>query len=141
LSDVLEAKQQPINIKSKLGPIKILSDGIQATNWQFGKVEYKDEDYTFKKLEILIGEDIPAYTIGQYVIKGNGHTKWISYSKDALYYVRMGEGWFMIGDSSTTLETGYYVCVPAETRHCILNNNKNMECRVDLIFAGMIKVG
>lgn len=128
-------------ITSALGPIKTLAKGIKATNFKFSQKVYEDEDYTFRKLDINVTDEVVAYTVGQYVIKGEASTKWIAYNKDALYYIRRGKAWVLIGDGDSTLEAGYYVCVPKDTRHKILNNFNDSELIVDLIFPGQIVVG
>lgn len=123
-----------------LGPLKTLAKGITATNWKFGQKVYEDDNYTFRKLDVNITDEVVAYTVAQYVIKGESSTRWIAYNKDALYFIRRGKAWVMIGEEATTLEAGYYVCVPKDTRHRILNNFNDTECIVDLIFPGGIVV-
>jgi mannose-6-phosphate isomerase-like protein (cupin superfamily) len=131
--------------KAKLGNIKVFENGIKATNWDFGQKQFSDENFSFRTLEVTINDDrgneLPAYTIGQYVINGNKKTKWVEYNVNALYYIRQGEGWFMIGEDGKTLGMMYYVCVPAGTRHCILNKSTNVTCIVELTFPGKIMIG
>lgn len=127
-------------VTQKLGDIKTLARGIKATNWKFGQKIFENEEYIFRKLDIQVTNDVIGYTVGQYVVRGEKSTKWIAYNKDALYYIRKGKAWVLIGEGDATLEAGYYVCVPKDTRHKLLNNFNDTELIVDLIFPGQIVV-
>lgn len=131
--------------KVTLGNIKEFDNGIKATNWKFGVTQYDDKDFNFKTLEVLIkdkrGDERPAYTIGRYIIRPNSKTKWTVYDKNALYYIRTGSAWFLIGEDGKPLTIMYYVCVPSETRHIIANQSQNMDCIVEVVFPGQIMLG
>ena len=116
-----------------------------ATNWGFGKKAFSNDDYVFKTLQVNIpdpetGDSLPGYTIGQYVIKPKKRTMWLKYNKDALYYVDFGDSWFLIGKSGSAVETGYWLCVPENTEHVILNSSPVSELRINLVFPGAIVV-
>lgn len=125
-----------------LGDQKNIADVI-STNWNFGKVLFNNDAYTFKVLEVEIpdattGSTFPGYTIGQYIIQGDRKTKWLEYNKNALYYIRYGVAWFMIGEEGAVLPAGNYICVPENTRHSVLNKSTTAELKIDLIFGGRI---
>jgi len=84
---------------------------------------------------------VPAYTIGKYIIKANQRTKWVAYNVNALYYVRTGETWFLIGEDGNVIKSMYWLTVPANTRHCIANQSAVNDSIVELIFPGKIMVG
>ena len=132
---------QPPKLES-LGDQKNISDVI-STNWNFGKVLYKDDACAFKILEVEVpdattGATFPGYTVGQYIIQGDRKTKWLKYNKNALYYIRYGVAWFMIGEEGAVLTAGNYICVPENTRHSVLNKSSTAELKIDLIFGGRI---
>lgn len=146
--------QQQNNIKTNLSKrqsqtqsakSEIDIDGVVATNWGFGKKAFSNDDYVFKTLQVNIpdpetGDSLPGYTIGQYVIKPKKRTMWLKYNKDALYYVDFGDSWFLIGKSGSAVETGYWLCVPENTEHVILNSSPVSELRINLVFPGAIVV-
>lgn len=142
-SDPKYAVQQGTNpIKFNPGDQKNINDVI-STNWNFGKVIFQDDAYAFRILEIEIpdsttGGTMTGYSVGQYIIKGDRKTKWLEYNQNALYYIRKGVAWFMIGDEGAVLLAGNYICVPRNTKHSILNKNTSVGLQVDLIFGGRI---
>lgn len=145
IQDILNDKQKAVPKMPKvpnLGDQKNINDVI-STNWNFGKVLFQNDAYLFKVLEVEIpdtttGETYPGYTIGQYIIAGDRKTKWLEYNKNALYYIRSGTAWFMIGEEGAVLTAGNYICVPENTRHSVLNKNASVELKIDLIFGGRI---
>jgi mannose-6-phosphate isomerase-like protein (cupin superfamily) len=113
---------------------------------KYAKPIYSSKKFLFRTIEITIrdeitGDDIPAYSIGQYQIRGDSQTKWATYNVNALYYIRRGDPWFLIDDEGKTIPVGNYICVPKNVRHCIYNKSVNNECVVDLIFPGKILLG
>lgn len=125
----------------KIGSIKILPNGIQAINWDNGQKIIENENFSFRKMDIVIrtqGEDVVAYTYGQFHINPGCSAEWVTYNKDVLYFVRQGDTWFMVGDDAKVIPAMYWLCVPADVRHRILNNTVNTECIVDLTFPGKI---
>lgn len=120
-------------------------DGVIATNWSFGKREFSNDEYYFKTLRVNIpdpetGEPLPGYTIGQYIIKPKKRTMWLKYNKDALYFVDYGDAWFLVGKAGSAVDTGYWLCVPENTEHIILNSNPVSELRINLVFPGAIVI-
>lgn len=133
-------RQQPQKPKAEID-----IGGVIATNWGFGKNAYKDEDYVFRTLQINIpdeetGNSLPGFTVAQYIIQPKKRSKWLKYNRDALYYVEYGDSWFLVGKAGSAIETGYYLCVPQDTEHIILNSNAVNVLRVNLIFPGAIVV-
>jgi mannose-6-phosphate isomerase-like protein (cupin superfamily) len=126
--------------------IKKFESGIKTNSMRFSKPIYTSKKFIFRTIEVTIpdeitGDDIPAYSVGQYQIKGDSQTKWVTYNVNALYYVRKGDPWFLIGDEGKTIQIGNYICVPKNTRHCLYNKSVNQEVLVDLIFPGKILIG
>lgn len=120
-------------------------DGVIATNWSFGKKAFGNDDYVFKTLQVNIpdpetAEPLPGYTIGQYVVKPKKSTMWLKYNKDALYYFDFGDPWVLIGKKGSAVETGYWLCVPENTDHKIINMSPISELRINLVFPGAIVV-
>jgi mannose-6-phosphate isomerase-like protein (cupin superfamily) len=129
-----------------LGEIKTFDSGIKTSSMKYAKPIYSSKKFLFRTIEITIrdeitGDDIPAYSIGQYQIRGDSQTKWATYNVNALYYIRRGDPWFLIDDEGKTIPVGNYICVPKNVRHCIYNKSVNNECVVDLIFPGKILLG
>ena len=138
--------KQPVPIKGSGGPAITFDSGIKAVTWYDGKRVYTDEEkFTFSILEVTIvdkmGDEVPAYTIGRYNIKPNQRTRWTSYNVNALYYVRTGEAWFLIGEDGNVIKNMYWLTVPANTRHMITNQSAVNNAIVELIFPGKIMVG
>lgn len=124
---------------------KIDINGVIATNWSFGSKAFSNDEYVFKTLQVNIpdpetGESLPGYTIGQYIVKPKLSTMWLRYNKDALYYADFGDPWFLIGKAGSAIETGYWLCVPENTDHKIINMSPVSELRINLVFPGAIIV-
>ena len=119
-------------------------EGVKAVTWKGnGQLAHNEPGkFIFKILEVLVtddrGDEVPAFTIGQYVIAGDQRTKWTSYNTTVLYYVREGEAWFNIGEDGKVLRAGYWLSVKKNQRHNIQNKSAFVQCKVDLIFPGKI---
>lgn len=128
-----------------LEDIKTFEKGIKSTNMLESKLITTNDEFSFRILEIMIhdqltGDDIPAYSIGQYEIFGDSHIRWATYNINALYQVKRGNPTFWIGDEGKTIKIGNYICVPAGIRHCIYNNSFTVFALVDIIFPGRINL-
>ena len=134
-------------IMEKKKPIaqKKFENGATSTNWHFGEKRFtKPGEYSFETLEIFVrdaqGNDAVAYTIGKYIIEPGKRTNWLTYNVNTMYQIKNGQAWMMIGEDGKVLESTEVICVPLETRHCILNQSTGVPCDVELIFPGEIEI-
>lgn len=136
-----------INITElSLDDIKTFDSGIRSTNMLEAKVVSGIERrFVFKVLEVMVhdqltAENVPAYSIGQYEIFADSHTKWTTYDINALYYIRRGNPLFWIGDEGQTIKSGNYIVVPAGVKHCMYNKSDTISVKIDIIFPGKINI-
>lgn len=142
-----QQQQNDISIQDlSLDDIKTFENGIKSTNMLEAKVvSGVEKKFVFKILEVMVhdqltAENVPAYSIGQYEVFSDSHTKWTTYNINALYYVRRGNPLFWIGDEGQTIKSGNYIVVPAGVKHCMYNKSDSINVKVDIIFPGKINV-